>query len=177
MGQMNMMRKPLLGGSLVVSLLATPTQAPFAPITAAAKIEADMPAYEGRTLESWLKDLQCTPCGPAYDPAANAIRQMGTRAIPYLLHAIEGANADAGLSVAAIRELGPVARTAIPALAELLKNRKVKSSRRHGPRVPVVGQTRDRSVIQYYAIHTSKCHGRSWLRGISSRRICCAPPH
>jgi HEAT repeat protein len=120
-GKVHIMRKPLLGGSLVVSLLAAPTQAPFAPIAAAAQIEADVPTYEGRTLESWLKDLSCTPCGPEHGPAANAIRQMGTRATPYLLHAIEAGNADASLSVAAIRELGPVAGTAIPALTELLK--------------------------------------------------------
>jgi HEAT repeat protein len=118
---MNIARKPLLGGSLLVSLLAIPTEAPFAPVTAGAQIEADVPTYEGRTLESWLKDLRCTPCRPEHAPAANAIRQMGTRAIPYLLHAIEAGNADASLSVAAIRELGPVAGTAIPALAELLK--------------------------------------------------------
>jgi HEAT repeat protein len=69
---------------------------------------------------------------------------MGTRAIPYLLHAIEGGNADAGLSVAAIRELGPVARTAIPALAELLK---IEKSSLHAA-TALVYLSSDRPVIE-----------------------------
>jgi|SRR5580692_8003601 hypothetical protein len=69
---------------------------------------------------------------------------MGTLAIPYLLHAIEGENADAGMSVAAIRELGTVTKTAIPALTVLLK---IEKSSFYAA-MAIVNLSSDRPVIE-----------------------------
>ena len=79
-----------------------------------------MPAYQGRLLDSWLQDLVCTPCGPEFEPAANAIRAMGTAAIPYLLKRIDQGPNDP-LAVTAFRVLGPLARSAILKLTEFFR--------------------------------------------------------
>ncbi|PYT03411.1 MAG: hypothetical protein DMF60_18450, partial [Acidobacteria bacterium] len=80
----------------------------------------EMPAYQGRLLDSWLQDLVCTPCGPEFEPAADAIRAMGAAAIPYLLQRIERVSPDP-LAVTAIRVLGPLARSAVPELTEFFR--------------------------------------------------------
>jgi HEAT repeat protein len=84
------------------------------------QVTVDMPAYQGRSLDSWLQDLVCTPCGPAFEPAADAIRAMGATAVPHLLQRIErGPHGD--LAVTAIRVLGPLARSAVPELTEFYR--------------------------------------------------------
>jgi HEAT repeat protein len=87
----------------------------------------EMPAYHGRPLESWLHDLVCTPCGPAFEPAADAIRAMGAAAIPYLLQRIERGSPDP-LAVTAIQVLGPLARSAVPELTEFFRREPSSSS-------------------------------------------------
>lgn len=80
------------------------------------------PSYQGRSLSSWLKDLQSTPGNPyKYGPAAYAIRQMGKAALPDLLKIIEKGESNANLAVNAIRELGPLAQPAIPKFQQLLQ--------------------------------------------------------
>lgn len=79
-----------------------------------------MPAYQGRLLDSWLQDLACAPCGPGFEPAANAIRAMGASTIPHLLKRIEQSPHDP-LAVTAIRVLGPLARGAVPELTDFFR--------------------------------------------------------
>jgi HEAT repeats len=134
------MRRLLLAGCLMAALVS-----PAAQVTLpAVPVNAEMPAYQGRTLESWLKDLRCTPCGPEHDPAANAIRQMGARALPYLLQVIaRGDTEEAYLAAHAIREIGSLATPAIPVLKGLLAQE--KSSFVAAEALVVLSQ---RSVIQ-----------------------------
>jgi HEAT repeat protein len=82
--------------------------------------KVDIPAYQGRGLDSWLKDLVCTPCGPQFGPAVDAIRAMGATAIPYLLLRIER-GPDGPLAVRALRELGPLAARSVPELTEFYR--------------------------------------------------------
>lgn len=81
---------------------------------------SDMPAYSGRSLDSWLQDLVCTPCGPEFEPAVKAIRAMGPPAIPYLVERIQQERHDP-LAVTAIRVLGPLAASAAPELTEFFR--------------------------------------------------------
>ncbi|HEY2342942.1 MAG TPA: HEAT repeat domain-containing protein, partial [Chthoniobacteraceae bacterium] len=98
---------------------AEPGETPIAP-----ELENRVePTYKGRTLASWLGDLGNKPAGPEYQPAADAIRQMGAATIPYLLRALEQADAfpeKADHAVNAFRELGVQAKDATPKLSELL---------------------------------------------------------
>jgi hypothetical protein len=87
---------------------------------AAPQATLEIPAYQGRLLDSWLQDLVCTPCGPEFEPAADAIRAMGATAVPYLLQRIERGSPDP-LAVTAIRVLGPLARSAVPELTEFFR--------------------------------------------------------
>jgi HEAT repeat protein len=86
----------------------------------APQVTIEIPAYQGRLLDSWLQDLVCTPCGPQFEAAADAIRAMGATAIPYLLQRIERVSPDP-LAVTAIRVLGPLARSAVPQLTEFFR--------------------------------------------------------
>jgi HEAT repeat protein len=86
-----------------------------------------MPVYEGRSLDSWLQDLVCTPCRPEFEPASDAIRAMGATAIPYLLFRIEQ-NPHEYLAVTAFRILGPLASSAVPELTELYRKEPTSSS-------------------------------------------------
>ncbi len=125
-------------------------------------------SYKGRSLSSWLEQLDCTyPVGD-YDPgrswqaqmssegaeAAEAIRQMGTNAVPSLLQWLENTNQDgrvrielgailhrlsagridlpriadqrrrAALGLAA---LGPMAKPGIPALTRTINDEKLSA--------------------------------------------------
>jgi len=94
---------------------------------AAPQATVEMPAYQGRSLDSWLQDLTCTPCGPAFEPAADAIRAMGATAIPHLLQRIERGPHE-HLAVTAIRVLGPAARGAVPELTAFFRKEPSSSS-------------------------------------------------
>jgi HEAT repeat protein len=121
------------------------------------------PIYNGRTLSSWLKDLGNTPVGPEYEPAAAAIRHLGTNALPGLLQRIEAGTGQtnfmqANLAVNAIRELGPVAKPAIPELSQLVRKepsspfaaRALVILRAEAPVVAAL--TNDNRVIRRHAI-------------------------
>lgn len=105
------MRQILLNFSLM-ALLAT----------GAVAGEANEPSYQGRQLSSWLKDLQNTPAGPEYSPAAHAFREMGRDTLPFLLARASTRKPESHLALNAIRELGQLAAPAIPDLKILLRD-------------------------------------------------------
>lgn len=47
------------------------------------------PVYQGRRLSSWLAELDRSWPGQDSEPAAQAIREIGTKALPYLIGAIK----------------------------------------------------------------------------------------
>jgi HEAT repeat protein len=86
-------------------------------------LHAAEPAFKGKPLSRWLKDLHNNPATSDYQPAEEAIRQMGTNVIPHLLRLLadDTINApDHQLVVNAFHALGSRASNAAPALAELL---------------------------------------------------------
>jgi HEAT repeat protein len=111
------------------------------------------PVYQGKELHTWLNDLITGPilqgdyAGPTHDAAADAIRHMGTNALPALLadlHTkdsgfkqelieklqkhpflkpyIHEADERRGKAAEAFRVLGPLAKPAIPELVLILKD-------------------------------------------------------
>lgn len=105
---------------LGVMLAAGPASGVGRAAQATPQATIEMPAYQGRSLDSWLQDLVCTPCGPAFEPAAEAIRAMGATAVPYLLQRIERGPHNP-LAVTAIRVLGPLAKGAVPELTAFFR--------------------------------------------------------
>lgn len=105
--------------AIMIAALALQTR-----ISHSADTSSEEPAYNGRSLGSWLNDLSNTPAGPEYGPAANAIRQIGPKALPHLLAMAEQGNPRMRLALNAIHELGPSAKSAIPELRQLLKDAK-----------------------------------------------------
>jgi len=85
------------------------------------------PRYQGRPLSTWLGEFEWNserglPC----EPATEAVRQIGTNALPFLMrwYSYEPAPWREKLSAAeALGEFGAAARSAIPALARMQAER------------------------------------------------------
>jgi len=117
-----------LSGLLVCGFLG------FSLLQAEALAAAAEPVYQGRSLSSYLaifeqlefNPLSSTssvlphehPSSPEWLEARNAIRQMGTNAIPFLVKAVDDETNDVG-AVAAFQILGSRARSAIPELTSM----------------------------------------------------------
>ncbi|EEF60662.1 HEAT repeat domain-containing protein [Pedosphaera parvula] len=114
------------------------------------------PQYEGKGLSAWLEDLrQNPPRAGVYNPAVDALREMGTNAVPYLVNLLQAK--DSRIKIAAaylpwwqrwtgfdfqwahekrsaalrgIRVLGPKARGAIPMLAEQMSGDSIAAGHR-----------------------------------------------
>jgi hypothetical protein len=109
--------------------------------------------YHGKKESAWLRDLNSGPLiggdytGKSHDDAAEAFRQMGTNALPYLLIELNARNPTTKISfldqyrnktilrdyfdsgderrgnaAQAFRALGPIGKAAIPALIPLTKD-------------------------------------------------------
>jgi HEAT repeat protein len=61
------------------------------------------PVYQGKRLSAWLRELDSWP-GKSSEPAAKAIREIGTNALPYLVSALQAD--DASLKVKLSEFLG-----------------------------------------------------------------------
>ena len=109
----------------------------------------NVPSYQGRALNQWLSDIENANDDRAAESAKNAVRQIGTNAIPYLLDMMRAEDSKlketltallARLHIYRIRiadasgkhlrasiafeALGPQASSAIPELKALLNNPK-----------------------------------------------------
>jgi HEAT repeat protein len=99
--------------------------------------DASEPVCNGRSLNNWLAILerldfdhssstvsvlpQEFPLSPEWCEARDAIRKMGTNAIPFLIKSVCNEEKSAGV-VAAFQVLGTSARSAVPKLASLATN-------------------------------------------------------
>jgi HEAT repeat protein len=112
------------------------TIAVIALFTSACNSRSQQPAYNGKTLSEWVGDI-----GKSNEESAQAqeaIRQIGTNAIPFLLKEIsdlgelyqkvgatnfskEGGMRYINVHIA-FKALGPIAKPAVPALLDLLTN-------------------------------------------------------
>ena len=85
------------------------------------------PSYQGKRLSVWLHELGSSEAARR-EPAREAIRQIGTNALPALLQRLDPlTDAELGIRMQAVKAfqlLGPVAQPAIPSLARLLNNKK-----------------------------------------------------
>ena len=110
------------------------------------------PSYQEKSLSEWLDDLDNSPTSVAYSNAVLAIRHLGTNAVPFLVDDLNasdsglrvdvqmfmarhglgppvgGADGRKGDALLGIKVLGPVARSAIPALAWQLTHQPASSS-------------------------------------------------
>ncbi len=96
------------------------------------------PVYNGKSLSEWLGDMKVGNPKQVTEPAQEAIRQIGTNALPFLLKEISdlgdlwqkvGATNFARVGLTrlynvriAFKTLGPIAKPAVPALVDLLNN-------------------------------------------------------
>jgi HEAT repeat protein len=117
----------------------------------APQVTVQMPVHQGRSLDSWLQDLVCTPCGPQFEPAAEAIRAMGAASIPYLLYRIERESHE-DLAVTAFRILGPQGRSAVSGLTEIYRRDPTSASAARA----LVYLSADAPVIQALSSPTQK---------------------
>jgi hypothetical protein len=108
------------------------------------------PSFQGRTLSEWLSDIENARDDRAAEPANNAVRQIGTNAIPYLLGMMRAEDSklketfntlvtkahiyrlrisDAGekhlRALLGFEALGPQAGSAIPELTVLVNDPKI----------------------------------------------------
>jgi HEAT repeat protein len=111
------------------------------------------PSYQGRSLSQWLRDIENAREDPEAEPAKNAVRQIGTNAIPYLLGKmrtedsklktrfitllakahifsvrIANSNRQHLRALLGFEALGPQASSAIPDLKALLNNTELVGS-------------------------------------------------
>jgi hypothetical protein len=94
------------------------------------------PVYNGKSLSEWLGDMKVGNPKEVTEPAEQAIRQIGTNALPFLLKEIsdlgdlwqkvgptnfarEGQTRLYNVRIA-FKTLGPIAKPAVPALVDLL---------------------------------------------------------
>ncbi len=102
---------------------------------------SDQPIYSGKYLSKWLDDVENEKPNEANEQAREAIRQIGTNALPFLLKEIsdpgeiwnkvgstnlyyksqEAAKRRFNISIG-FKILGPIAKPAVPALIDLLNN-------------------------------------------------------
>ena len=86
-------------------------------------VPAGEPSYKGRPLSAWLIDVDYGQPQDKRDQAADAIRHMGARTLPYLLARLaERSSGDVRCRQVtwAFNALGPIAKPAIPKLIPLL---------------------------------------------------------
>lgn len=80
--------------------------------------ESAEPIYEGKKLSAWL--VEAYNPGDQQEHAREAIRQMGTNALPMLIKVLQ--TPDRNQAVSAFRVLGATATSAVPAVLNLLTN-------------------------------------------------------
>ena len=113
-----MIHRSLKGAILLLALLAVRVEAQ----------KANEPTYEGRSLSSWVGDLNAA-APSTRNAAAYAISGMGPAAksaVPALVKVLEDLDAPPTVRYpvcVALREIGPDARDAVPALTKALDDR------------------------------------------------------
>lgn len=113
-----MIHRTLAGATLLLTLAASRGEAQ----------KAKEPSFDGRSLSSWVKDLEAL-APSTRNAAAYAISSMGAAgapAVPALVKVLREPDAPATVKYpvcVALREIGPEAKDAVPALTELLDDR------------------------------------------------------
>lgn len=113
-----MIHRSMAGATLLLALLATEARAQ----------KAKEPTFDGRTLSSWIADLNAA-APYTRNAAAYAISSMGPAAraaVPALVAVLKDEEAPPSVRYpvcVALREIGPDARDAVPALTAALDDR------------------------------------------------------
>ncbi|HWA56117.1 MAG TPA: HEAT repeat domain-containing protein [Gemmatimonadales bacterium] len=116
-----MIHRSLPGAMALLALLAARGEAQNS-------LKSREPSFDGRSLSSWVKDLDAL-APSTRNAAAYAISSMGAAAkpaVPALIHVLEDQDAPATVRYpvcVALREIGPAAKEAVPALTEAMDDR------------------------------------------------------
>lgn len=117
-----MIHRTLAGATLLLALLTVRTEAQTA------RPSAKEPGFDGRSLSSWVEDLNAL-APSTRNAAAYAISSMGPAgapAVPALVKVLEDPDAPPTVKYpvcVALREIGPAAKAAVPALTATLDDR------------------------------------------------------
>lgn len=113
-----MIHRSLSGAMVLLAILAAPGEAQ----------KAKEPSFDGRTLSSWIADLNAA-APSTRNAAAYAIGGMGPAAkaaVPALVSVLKDQDAPATVKYpvcVALREIGPDAKDAVPALTATMDDR------------------------------------------------------